>query len=69
MNRLKRERRASLDPVEKEAAAQLRGVSRRQKDPEEQLSLPQQNTNQETARERAKALNERRQVTSSRVKL
>ena len=33
-NRLKRERRASLDPVEKEAMAQLRRESRRQKDPE-----------------------------------
>ena len=33
-NHLKRERHASLDPVEKEAMAQLRRESRRKKDPE-----------------------------------
>ena len=61
-NRLKRERRASLDPVEKEALAQLRRESRRQKDPEEQPPVPQQNSNQETAQERANRLKRERRA-------
>ena len=69
-NRLKQERRASLDPVEKEAVAQLRWEYRWQQDP---ATLPgktvpvekeaaAQNINQETARERANRLKRERRA-------
>ena len=66
-NRLKRERRASLDHVEKEAMAQLRRESRRQKDPEEQPPVPQQNSNQETAQKRANRLKRERRASLDHV--